>query len=185
LLAAVAAVACLMTSGCSSSSAPAAKIAGTTTAPASHQGKPSDSTTTASAAATSGLKAKCPTAAAISAVVGSTYPTPKSNSGAGEVICNYASGSTNLVISFAPTPVNAASLKQVAQLEAKAQGVQITPVSGIGDAAYVYTLKDAGTNTTGVATNNILALAGSHYLAIVGEMSVAKIEAVAKLCLSQ
>jgi hypothetical protein len=146
--------------------------------------------TTAAGAATSAaptvasggsLKAVCPSAAEISTALGQTFPAPNQTSGGGELICNYTnSGSGNLVIAFTTLPASAVGAFQEAMTsEAQAQGVDTVAVSGIGDSAYKYTLKDASTNASGVATTVLAFLVGSEDVDLTGEATVAQIETVA------
>jgi hypothetical protein len=115
--------------------------------------------------------------------VGSPYPAPASNnSGAGLVVCTYENDSVNLVLSFAPpTGVTATVLKQVVDAQAQAQGVTDSAVGGIGTSAYIFTLNDAATNTSHVATSTLGFVAPNRYVVIVGQLSVPQIEAVARL----
>jgi len=205
---------CLVLSGCKSSShaaaaspttataatatattaaspAVAAATAPATVAPSSTEATGSSAAPTqaspsaTTAAAGSGANPTCPTAAAVTAAVGSPYPTPVSHSGAGLLECVYANDSVNLVMSFAPSAsVTATVLKQVVDAQAHAQGVSDSPVSGIGTAAYIFTMNDAATNSTHVATTTIGLIAPNRYVVIVAQLSVPQIEAVARLTIS-
>jgi hypothetical protein len=190
---------CLAVAGCSSSSSSghgstasaasggaatssAAPAGGASTSAAA--GTPSSSAGSASppaTAAASGGSGSCPSAAAVSAAVGSTYPAPKILKSTGTLVCTYESSSVNLVIDFATLTVSASELKAVAASQAQAQHVGITSVSGLGDAAYAFTLKDGATNSDGVATSTLLVLKGSQDTTLVGELTVPKLEAVARL----
>jgi hypothetical protein len=104
------------------------------------------------------------------------------------VTCNYADTTTGanlvLVISSADG-VSASVLQQVVQSQATSQNATVNTVSGLGDAAYTFTLSDAATNVTHVATTILEVLKGSYYLDITAEASLAQTESVARLILSQ
>ena len=192
---------CLALGGCKSSSHAAAAspttasptTASATAAPAT-AASPAAASATApaqaspsatAAAAGSGASPTCPLAAAITAAVGSPYPAPVSNSGAGLLECVYANDSVNLVMSFAPpATVTAAVLKEVVDSQAHAQGVTDSAVSGIGNAAYIFTMNDAATNSSHVATTTLGLIAPNRYVVIVGQISVPQIEAVARLTIA-
>jgi hypothetical protein len=88
----------------------------------------------------------------------------------------------NLVLSFAPPAgVTATVLKEVVDAQAQAQGVTDSAVGGIGTSAYIFTLNDAATNTSHVATSTLGFVAPNRYVVIVGQLSVQQIEAVARL----
>jgi hypothetical protein len=134
-------------------------------------------------ASTSGstVSETCPTAAVISAALGSTYPAPQSSTGAGMVSCSYNNPNTsaNAVLGFSKaTGITAAVLKSTAQSQAQAQHVAARPVAGLGDAAYIFTLTDASTNSSGVATTVLLIKSGSTLVDITAEASPAQAEAL-------
>jgi hypothetical protein len=130
----------------------------------------------------------CPTAAQISAAAGSTYPAPKTSSASGTVACNYSDPSTSatLVLVFSRLAgTSASTLKAVADGQAHAQGVTAKSISGLGNAAYIFTLKDASANPSGVATTLLMILDGSTLVDITVEAPVAKVEAVGHYLLSR
>ncbi len=97
----------------------------------------------------------------------------------------YANGSVDLVLSFAPAAsVTAAVLKEVVDAQAHAQGVTDSTVSGIGTSAYIFTMNDAATNSSHVATTTLGLIAPNRYVVIVGQLSVPQIEAVARLTIA-
>jgi hypothetical protein len=134
-------------------------------------------------ASTSGstVSQTCPTAAVVSAALGSTYPAPKSSTGAGLVSCNYSNPNTsaNAVLGFSKaTGITTAVLKLTAQSQARAQHVTASPVAGLGDAAYMFTLPDASANPSGVATTVLLIKSGSTLVDITAEASPAQVKAL-------
>jgi hypothetical protein len=147
----------------------------------------STGTSTSSAAATSAAASAlptCPTGAALSQAAGSTYPNPTVESSAGFLTCNYSDPTTgaNLVITATTEAgVTAATIQAVANSQAAAQGVTATSVSGLGDAAFAFTLNDASTNSTHVATTSIEFIQGSNVLDITAEATLAQIEAAGHL----
>jgi hypothetical protein len=87
---------------------------------------------------------------------------------------------------FSPGPgTTAATLKSVTDSEAQAQKVTTTPVPGLGDAAYTFTLNDAATNSSGVATTAIFILDGSELVDITAQATLAQVESVARSVLSR
>jgi hypothetical protein len=91
----------------------------------------------------------------------------------------------NLVLSFAPpAAVTATVLKEVIDAQAHAQGVSDSAISGVGTSAYIFTLNDAATNTSHVATTTLGLVAPDRYVVIVGQLSVPQIEAVARLTIA-
>ena len=176
----------LALAGCSSSpsSAPATSTTKATTAtPAStgSSGGGSSTKTTIAAGSTGTVSEACPTAAVVSAALGSTYPAPQSSSGGGLVSCNYNDPNTsaNLVLGFSKaTGITDAALKTTAQSQASAQNVTASPVAGLGDAAYLFSLHDASTNASGVATTVLLVRVGSTLIDITAEATPAEVEAL-------
>ena len=133
------------------------------------------------------VSATCPTAAEIAPAAGTTYPAPQVETASGTTICNYndANSGANLVLEFAPSGgTSAGVLKSVASSQASAQHVTASPVSGLGNAAYIFTLNDASTNSSGVATVSLEILDGSKLIDITAEATVAQTEAVAHYVLS-
>jgi hypothetical protein len=80
---------------------------------------------------------------------------------------------------------SAGVLKTTAQTEAKAQGVSAKSISGYGSAAYISTLKDASTNSSGVATTVLEYLDGSTFVDITAQATPANVESVAHYLLSR
>jgi hypothetical protein len=137
--------------------------------------------------AVKGSGSSCPTAGAMSAATGTTYPTAKSSSGAGLVSCNYDDPTTsvNFVILFSPaTGISASEFKTVTESEAKGQKATAASLSGFGSAAYIYTLNDASTNASGVATTALSILDGSKLIDITAEATVTQVKSVARLLLA-
>lgn len=151
--------------------------------PAGSTGTP----TSAAAATSSGsgtVPTSCPTAAAISAAAGSTYPAPAQQATTGSLYCTYADPTTGanlvLVVSLAPG-TTASVLEQVAQSQAAAQHVSAASVPGLGDAAFSMTLDDAATNSTHVATSIVEAVKGSVLYDVTAEATLNQVEAVVQL----
>jgi hypothetical protein len=134
-----------------------------------------------------GASSGCPTAAQMTAATGTTFPAPKSSSSSGTVSCNYDDPTTsvNFVIVLTPAAGTTASeLKSVSQGEASAEKATAAPLSGFGNAAYIFTLDDASTNASGVATTSLSILDGSKLIDITAEATVAQVKAVARLLLA-
>jgi hypothetical protein len=162
---------------CSSSSS-----SGTTTSPPSTTKLASGGGTTPTTATTSGATfTTCPTAAVVSAALGSTYPAPQTSTASGDLSCSYDDPNTsaNAVLGFAKTPgLTAAVLKSTADSQASAQGASVSPLSGLGDGAYIFTLKDGGTNSSGVATTILIIQSGSTLVDITAQASPAQVDAL-------
>ena len=140
-----------------------------------------------SSSGSSTVSATCPTSAEITAAAGTAYPAPKVSSFSGTVMCSYSDPATgvNLVIVFSPASgTSASALKIVADSQANAQHVTAAPVSGFGTAAYTFTLADAGTNSTGVATTILIILDGSKLINITAQATVAQVQAIARYVLA-
>jgi len=136
---------------------------------------------------TTKLGSACPTSAEMSTAAGTAYPAPRASNSAGTVVCNYADPTTgaNLVLLFqSNSGTSASTLKIVADSQASAQKTTATAVSGFGSAAYVFTLDDASTNASGVATTNMFILDGSTLIDITAEATVAQVKAVARYVLT-
>jgi membrane protease subunit (stomatin/prohibitin family) len=73
-----------------------------------------------------------------------------------------------------------AVLQQVIASQAKAQNVTSVPVSGLGEAAYAFTLHDAASNSSGVATTVLGILYGGENIDITAEATPAQIEVLAR-----
>ena len=176
-------LAVLALAGCSS---------GSTSAPATSTSKAPSSTSSGGtspkkAGSTGTVSETCPTAAVVSAALGSTYPAPQSSGGGGLVSCNYSDPNTsaNLVLGFSKaTGITAAVLKTTAQSQASAQGVTPSSVAGLGDAAYLFTMHDANTNASGVATTVLLIQVGSTLVDITAEASPSGVEALGHVLVS-
>jgi hypothetical protein len=131
--------------------------------------------------------AACPTSAAITAAAGTAYPAPKVSSNSGTVLCNYSDSKTgaNLVLMFSPASgTSASTLKTVADMQAKSQNTTAASVSGFGAAAYIFTLADARTNASHVATTMLMILDGSQLINITAQATVAQVQAVARYVLA-
>lgn len=171
----------LLLAGCSSSGSSSGSTS--TTTATSSTGTASSPTTTSSA---STVSQTCPSAAVVTAALGTTYPAPKSNSSAGTVICTYNDPSTsaNLVLGFSNVAgLNAATLKSTADSQASAQQVTASAISGFGDAAYTFTMNDASTNASGIATTVMLVQVGSTLVDITAQATPAHVQALAHVVL--
>jgi hypothetical protein len=163
--------------GCSSASSSSTTTSPPTTAnPAS-----GDGATSATAASSGATLTACPTAAVVSAALGSAYPAPQSSSASGELSCNDNDPNTsaNAVLGFSKAPgLTLAVLKSTADGQASAQSVTASPVSGLGDGAYLFTLNDASTNSSGVATTTLLIKSGATLVDITAEATPAQVQAL-------
>jgi hypothetical protein len=152
----------------------------------------STGTQTSSAAATSSgtgsVPTSCPTAAAVSAAAGMTYPAPTQQAASGSLYCTYAdptSGADLVIVASVAPGTTAAVLQQVAQSQAAAQHVSSAAVPGLGDAAFSMTLDDAATNSLHVATSIIEAVKGSVLYDVTAEATLDQVEAVVRLLIGQ
>jgi hypothetical protein len=137
--------------------------------------------------ASSNSTAACPTSAQISAVAGAAYPAPRVSSDSGTVLCNYSDAKTgaNLVIMFSPASGSTAStLKTVADIQANAQHTTAAPVPGLGSAAFMFTLADARTTASHVATTMLMILDGSNLINITAQATAAQVQAIARYILA-
>jgi hypothetical protein len=150
----------------------------------------SASAAASSTAAVSAAKVSvtCPTAAAISAAAGGTYPAPQAETADGDTTCDYSDASTgaNLNIVIAPAAgITPADLQGAIASQAQAVGGKVEQLSGLGVSAYIFTGNDASTNSDGIATTMIGALSSQYYVIVGGELSPTADEAVARLVLAQ
>lgn len=137
---------------------------------------------------TAKLSTSCPTSAEMTKAAGTAYPAPKVTHATGTVLCNYADPTTgaNLELLFQSVlGTTASTLKIVADSQAKAQKTTARRVSGIGSAAYTFTLNNAKANPSGVATTNLLILDGSKLVVITAQAKVAAVKAVARYVLGR
>jgi hypothetical protein len=153
-------------------------------------GAPTGAPTSSSGGTSSGTTAlpSCPTGAALSAAIGSAYPTPTVQSDAGFLTCTYsdATDGANLVITATTeVGVTASTIQAVAQSQAAAQGVTASSVSGLGDAAFSFTLNDSATNFDHIDTTSVEFIQGSSVIDITAEATLAQIEAVGHLLIGQ
>ncbi len=156
--------------------------------PASPASAPSSASPAAAPSSAGAVSETCPSAAAVTSAFGTTYPAPKSSRSGSTLTCNYSDPSTsaNLVIVFSKEAgLSAAVLKTVADSQASAQKVTARPISGFGDAAYTFTLNDAGTNASGIATTIMLIQAGTTLLDLTAEATPAHVQALARVILAQ
>ena len=138
---------------------------------------------------TGAASATCPTSAELTSIVGQSLPAPNESKASGTVLCNYNNATTgaNVVIEFASVSgasATASALKIAADSQATAESTKASAVSGLGNAAYILTLKDAGSNSDGVATTILEVLVGSKLIDITAENSVAQVEAIARYLLA-
>lgn len=183
-------VACLaLASGCKSattSSGAAGQPTGGNPSAAGSAGGATAAATSAPAAAagSSNRFTACPTQALVSSALGVSVPAPVQNGDAGSLVCNYSDSgaSADVVIALSALPAGSASasvLKTVADTQAQAQGVTATAVSGLGDAAYMFTMKDAAANPSGVATTVLIVFVGTEDVDITAQTPADKVEALA------
>jgi len=93
----------------------------------------------------------------------------------------------NLVIEFtsvSEASASASALKIAADSQANAEKTTAVAVSGLGNAAYSFTLNDASTNSSGVATTSLEILDGSKLIDITAEATVAQVDAIARYVLA-
>jgi hypothetical protein len=140
------------------------------------------SAATTAAAAAGGAVPGCPTAAQVSAIMGQTFPAPKSQSTSGGVYCNFTNASGgNVVVGVVPFPGGTSSaLGTAIASQAQAEGVKAVAVPGLGSAAYLFTLNDASTNSSGVATTTLAILTGTNDVDITAQATTAQVEAIAR-----
>jgi hypothetical protein len=135
------------------------------------------------------VSATCPSSAEITAMAGSAYPAPTVSKSSGTVLCNYSdpTSGANLVIEFTSVSgasASASALKIAADSQANAEKTTAVAVSGLGNAAYSFTLNDASTNSSGVATTSLEILDGSKFIDITAEATVAQVDAIARYVLA-
>jgi hypothetical protein len=175
----------LTLAGCGASS-PAASAPATVTvtasAPPATASVPPASAPPASAATSAGASGNpaCPSAGAVSAAARTAYLPPTADSAAAVLNCSYRANSGLLLISFekARFPLN--ELQRVVKNQALAQGgVQMSPVHGIGDAAFLLTIKG-----TGPATRELIVRSGSRDITILGAGHVGQLKAIARVAIA-
>jgi hypothetical protein len=121
----------------------------------------------------------CPSAAAVSAAAGTAYLPPQAQTRSGALDCTYQGNSTLLLISLAKSQFPASDLREVVANQPTGGGVKLTPVSGIGDAAFVITF-------TGAAEPGgleLIAQSGSHEVTVLGPANIGPAKAIARLAL--
>lgn len=159
----------------SPASSPTASAA--TTATATPSAATASAATATSSAAPAGGKPACPSAAAISAAAGTAYLPPIAKSAAGALTCTYQANSGILAIAYTKASFPPSELQQVADSQALAQGgLKASPVSGVGDAAYLLTLKG-----TGPATSDLIVVSGSRLITILGPGNIGQLTAIARV----
>lgn len=140
----------------------------------------SESSTSASTrsqtTATTGA-AGCPSASAVSSALADTVSAPQLTKQAGTTMCSYPTASGRIVAisryadsNYSADDVRGALQSQATALGGSADGVR--PVSGIGDAAFEFSV--AGATTLGIVS-------GSAYIAVIGAPGPVAALAVAKL----
>jgi hypothetical protein len=173
----------LALAGCGASSPAASQTAAAATT-ATATATASAATATAGAATPTAASGKpaCPSAAAVSAAAGTAYLPPTVKSAGGTLSCSYEANSGFLLISFAKASFPPSALQQVADSQALAQGgLKASPVSGLGDAADLFTSKGTG---TGPATSELLLVSGSRAITIVAAGNAGQIKAIARLAIA-
>ncbi len=151
---------------------------------------PPGGSTSSAAATSSGSSAlpTCPTGAAVSAVAGATYPDPTVQSSSGFLTCTYedpTSGANLVIVGTTEAGVSASTIQQVVASQAAAQHATASSVSGLGSAAFSFTLNDAATNSKHVDTTVVEFIQGSNILDITAEASLSQVEAVGHLLIGQ
>jgi hypothetical protein len=170
-----------LVAACDSSSSAPAPAASSATAASRGPAPAKTGGSTASASAASRFSATCPTAAAVSAAVGRPYPVPTSRASAGEVLCTYESSSVNLVVTITPAAgVSVATLKAAMAIDAQVETAKVTPVAGLGEAAFVISQTGSGGASTTVG-----AMSSSIYVIVVSSPAVAPAADVARLVLAE
>jgi hypothetical protein len=169
----------LALAGCGSSS-PAASGPATASAPAATA---SAATPTASAGTPPAGPQACPSAATISAAAGISYLPPTAKSASSGLNCTYKTNSAAfLLISFQKAAYPASALKQVAASAVSSQpGLKASPVSGIGDAAYLFTSKATATKPAG---SELLLESGTREIIIAGAGNIGQIEPIARAAIA-
>ncbi len=170
----------LLVVGCSKSGSSASGASSTTTPGASSTTTPGGSSTTTSAAST--VSTTCLSVSEMAALVGTTFPAPQVSSGSGSTLCSYSdtSSGANVVLEFTKADgTTASALKSAMESQSATQHATATAVSGLGDAPYMFTLDDASTNSSGIATTKMEILDGSWIIDCGGEETVAHVEALA------
>jgi hypothetical protein len=111
-------------------------------------------------------------------------PLQEANAKNGSGLCDYdavTSGENLAVVFNQAGPVTASLFGTVMSEQAKSANVTASPLPGLGQAAFIFTAKDASTNVDHVASTTIGVFAGSEYVFLTGTLTPPKIEAVARL----
>jgi hypothetical protein len=171
----------LALTGCGGSS-PAASGPATASAPAATASAATPTASTATSPAVSGTQA-CPSAATVSAAAGVTYLPPTAKTASGALSCTYKTNSAAfLLISFQKASYPASALKQVAASAVSSQpGLKASPVSGIGDGAYLFTSKATATKPSG---SELLLETGSREIIIAGAGNIGQIKPIARVAIA-
>jgi hypothetical protein len=164
----------LALAGCGASS-PTAAAPATVTVTASAPAATASTATPAAAGKNSG----CPSAAAVSAAAGTAYLPPQAQTRSGALDCTYQGNSTLLLISLAKSQFPASDLREVVANQPTGGGVKLTPVSGIGDAAFVITF----TGAAEAGGLELIAQSGSHEVTVLGPANIGPAKAIARLAL--
>jgi hypothetical protein len=171
----------LALAGCGPSSQSAAAPATVTVTATATVTVSAPAATSSAAASAAGENPACPSAAAVSKAAGTAYLPPTANTAAGTLNCSYQASSGLLLISFEQATLPVSDLKQVADDHGPAHGgVKLSPVHGIGDAAYLLTVKPSGQ----AAALELVAQSGSRVITILGAGKIGQLKAIARMAIA-
>jgi hypothetical protein len=172
----------LALAGCGASSrTAAAPVTVTVTATATVTASAPAATASAAASAAASGNPACPSAAAVSKAAGTAYLPPTADTAAGTLNCSYQASSGLLLISFEKATLPVRDLQQVADDHDPAPGgVKMSVVHGIGDAAYLLTVKAPGKP----AARELIAQSGSRVITILGAGDIGQLKAIARMAIA-
>jgi hypothetical protein len=131
-----------------------------------------------------GLATSCPSAAEVRAATGLALPLTDHQTGGETTICSYnaVTAGENLVATITNNKSTTAGVfHTVMSAQASALHVTESALRGLGQAAYIFTEKDASTNADHVATTTLGVYTNGSFMILNGTLATSKIEAVAKL----
>ena len=170
----------LALAGCGPSSQPAAAPATVTVTATATVTASAPAATSSAAAPAAGGNPACPSAAAVSKAAGTAYLPPTADTAAGALNCSYQASSGLLLISFEKATLPVSGLRQLADDQSAAQaGVKVSRVHGIGDAAYLLTVKAPGQ----AAALELIAQSGSRVITILGAGKTGQLKAIARMAI--
>lgn len=170
----------LALAGCGPSAQPAAAPATVTVTATATVTASAPAAASGAAGSAAGGNPACPSAAAVSKAAGTAYLPPTANTAAGTLNCSYQASSGLLLISFEKATLPVSHLKQVADDHRPAQGgVKLSSVHGIGDAAYLLTVKPSGQ----AAALELIAQSGSRVVTILGAGKIGQLKAIARMAI--